>query len=589
MSDNSKNESGFASGLFEQLNNFAKGAQIFKVRGQPGFASAAFAERRGFDNPEQKDNSKASFLTFLRRRSKSIFQYHVSKLIIKKMRVGDFPKRLSHTAYGSALKFNSFITKITEISKEDRGFLSKFDEQLALEMFERGYFSAPVKLGTVNPSKRSANVPISGRPAAILISTLSNGLPKEQVVSQFSGNQNIALTRAMVLFHELSHSHLQQIKNPFKPTPGVISEEAVDFLNKTHFDFRYVNAVFQNYDPYRVLHECFADTYGSMLLLEASGHSQSAQDLVRDVEIKRQKDKESQERAWVNHIEATDVKYAGSFGSAYPTDSALNKLLKSREAWRGLPPEQLQQISLTIASDAVLEWADPNRLLDGKPVGALNRLALSSFNVSLPKVMISLGEEFISGGDTAAFVDQFDGAPGAAFLAKCEQETISLVKRMLPSDFPEGQDERFEKLMNGSLPYPNIFNLTDYENIVALVKDDGAVVRDYIQWRAALEKTTSGLAASLSEEAIEVLRSENWKFRNDATLFTNSLKQKHSSMVYEFDQFIQRGHVTRQDIEMLTVSESNISSNKFVRPSLEKLLSERNTMSQKNNPGSTGP
>lgn len=152
-----------------------------------------------------------------------------------------------------------------------------------------------------------------------------------------------SLQRWLILLHEVSHCVFQRHPQKFTPSAGTCDDHVAVAL--AHWTFGPLLSAGSN-KGMAMLHECFADVYASMMLLESCDHSLETEEVVLNHLTHREETRQKQEQLFLeNKGEVT----------THPTDLALSKMLAERDQWRGQPPAKLLEHAKRIASDGLMQ------------------------------------------------------------------------------------------------------------------------------------------------------------------------------------------------------------------------------------------
>lgn len=193
----------------------------------------------------------------------------------------------------------SFLTSILETVKGNLWWeqddtlkhIEKLDN-LALKWAEnQGFLSNTPTTKTVtsrsilgSPRMPGAFLPNLNKEAGtiFLATNPDSSISIPQKLSKAFGPQN-ELTRLMVLFHEAAHSEFDCMSTVFSPSSSIQSDiDDPQLIKSLNVGLKGMG------DAGKVLNEMFADTYGAMMLLEGTEHSERAVSVVEEMLKTRQ-------------------------------------------------------------------------------------------------------------------------------------------------------------------------------------------------------------------------------------------------------------------------------------------------------------
>lgn len=182
--------------------------------------------------------------------------------------------------------------------------------------------------------------------------------------------------RWMVLLHEASHCQMENEGAIFQPTPGKIPEDQREALSRWAF-----SPLATDDYPRKLLHENYADTYGAMLLLEATGHDPEAWDVIKRKREERFKGGKHAASDWQDFGDQLPV-------GPHLTWCALDEVIHKSSMWRGLPPDQLRARAMEFASNGVLGvLSDTYKTPVGIPLGRELREKIGNVSFSFGGVV----------------------------------------------------------------------------------------------------------------------------------------------------------------------------------------------------------
>ena len=201
------------------------------------------------------------------------------------------------------------------------------------------------------------------------------GIPKTVHGERVEGKGR-TFERWMVLLHEASHCQMENEGSVFHPTPGKLPEDQRVALSRWAF-----SPLATDDYPRKLLHENYADTYGAMLLLEATGHDPAAWDVVKRKREERFKGGKHAASDWQDFGDQLPV-------GPHLTWCALDEVIHKSSMWRGLPPEQLRARAMEFASNGVLGvLSDTYKTPVGIPLGRELRERIGNVSFSFGGVV----------------------------------------------------------------------------------------------------------------------------------------------------------------------------------------------------------
>lgn len=233
--------------------------------------------------------------------------------------------------------------------------LDEIDSALLTRLAKAGYLSAAPLTTSVefdgpagHWSRRSTHaVPSPGTAGKVYLSSRASGDIVDINIADPQDLCERTYNRWIAVLHESAHCQFDQFERVFQPSPGQLPEDQQQAMERGAFSCLVADRYART-----LLNENFADAYGAMMLLEASGHDPAAERIVRKIQEQRGLLRQRCERAWDTQVREPDV---------HLTDGAIAAVLVTRDDWRGLPPHQLMSRALEIASDAVLHLAQPGQ------------------------------------------------------------------------------------------------------------------------------------------------------------------------------------------------------------------------------------
>ena len=274
-----------------------------------------------------------------------------------------------------------------------RAALERLDHEVLQAFWERGYLETLPMIHHVDrsPGGSSTTVSLADGGHVFLHSDARGELLDR--VGPGEGAADLAMFRWQILLHEAAHGAFERLRVPFRPTSGRLTEGCVETLNT------WVFSPLVDHGPWRaVLNESFADVYAGMLLLEGTHHAPEAVALLERYTADRRATRERLEALQTREGVAVSAATAtgspvGAFLGVHHTDFALERLLATRPAWQGLPPEALQAHAVRCASDGWLDWTDPARLdAEGGRPGLTARQGLTTVRpAAAPGFLLMMG------------------------------------------------------------------------------------------------------------------------------------------------------------------------------------------------------
>ena len=343
-------------------------------------------------------------------------------------------------------------------SGEELDFLLQSDLEIAGRMFGAGYFSSPLIIeaiaahGDAGPAAfvdpgGNVKVQMVGDRLGDYFNQTPTGDALIGHAQQWAaGNvpQNHVeqvFLRWLVLFHEMAHCEYRQHQAPFVPSHGDIPVDAREKMN----DWVYGELGMVPRGASVMLEENYVDTYAAMALLEATDHDPRAVKVLEDFALRRESARKMGEEALLSQDPSRQPD--GRFPVVHNTDFSLRRVLASADSWRGRPPHELKNLATQIASDGLVDFMDPSRVME-MPDGSSQSIGNAVRAHLLPEtydptsyrdLLTRMAESHSRGGDIGKWLEQLPSShPATGMLRESWGQLQPSLDALLESPIPDG-------------------------------------------------------------------------------------------------------------------------------------------------------
>ena len=215
-------------------------------------------------------------------------------------------------------------------------------------------------------------LPVAGQSGVLGVKLKNNG-----AVSQSLSRSSSPVPQWLVLLHEASHQEFELNPQPFCPTPSHAAQshlsgtdvQQIGKWNSSRSEFMY-----------GVLNESFADVHAMMLLISSVEGAQR-QHVINELKMVRNtrvRIGEEEDQKFVEEIRA--IGHLKAHHHKHQTAPAIDHMFNRLDEWVDLPPDQMRQMAFQLSSDGFVDLINPNRKVNGFPVGLVNRFPLITPN-----------------------------------------------------------------------------------------------------------------------------------------------------------------------------------------------------------------